>query len=179
MNRPLTVGVIGLGSMGMGAARSLLAANIKTLGLDMSPDACAAFQAAGGQIADSPATMAGQVDILIVFVVNAAQVETVLFGDNGAAEALAAGAVVLLCATIPAAVSRDIAARLDDLQVMMIDGPVSGGAAQAAEGAMTVMASGPAAAFDRAAPALTAIAEKVHRLGDQVGVGSTVKTINQ
>ena len=179
MNRPLTVGVIGLGSMGMGAARSLLAANIKTLGLDMSPDACAAFQAAGGQIADSPVTMARQVDILIVFVVNAAQVETVLFGDNGAAEALAAGAVVLQCATIPAAVSRDIAARLDDLQVMMIDGPVSGGAAKAAEGAMTVMASGPAAAFDRAAPALTAIAEKVHRLGDQVGVGSTVKTINQ
>jgi 3-hydroxyisobutyrate dehydrogenase len=123
--------------------------------------------------------MAEQVDILIVFVVNAAQVESVLFGDGGAAAALSPGAVVVQCATIPAATSRDIASRLTPLKVMMIDGPVSGGAAKAAEGAMTIMASGPDAAFERAMPALDAVAEKIHRLGDEIGVGSTVKTINQ
>ena len=75
--------------------------------------------------------------------------------------------------------SRDIAARLAERDVMMIDGPVSGGAAKAAAGAMTVMASGPDAAFSKAAPVLDAIAEQVHRLGAEAGVGSTVKTINQ
>ncbi len=179
MSLPLTVGVIGLGSMGMGAAKSLLAADIKTFGLDMNPDALASFKAAGGTVANTPAEMAEQVDILIVFVVNAAQVESVLFGDGGAAAALSPGAVVVQCATIPAATSRDIASRLTPLKVMMIDGPVSGGAAKAAEGAMTIMASGPDAAFERAMPALDAVAEKIHRLGDEIGVGSTVKTINQ
>ena len=179
MSLPLTVGVIGLGSMGMGAAKSLLAADIKTFGLDMNPDALASFKAAGGTVANTPAEMAEQVDILIVFVVNAAQVESVLFGDGGAAAALSPGAVVVQCATIPAATSRDIASRLTPSKVMMIDGPVSGGAAKAAEGAMTIMASGPDAAFERAMPALDAVAEKIHRLGDEIGVGSTVKTINQ
>src|SRR5260370_14852391 len=61
----------------------------------------------------------------------------------------------------------------------MHDAVVSGGAAGAASGKLTVMASGPAAAFDSAAEAFAAIAGKVYRLGDIAGIGSTVKTVNQ
>ncbi|MEE3047767.1 MAG: L-threonate dehydrogenase [Pseudomonadota bacterium] len=179
MVNSVTAGVIGLGSMGMGAAKSLLAAGIETHGLDRDVDALAAFGAAGGETGTSPLSMAAGVDVLVIFVVNADQVDSVLFGEDGAAAGLKPGAVVVQCATIPAAKARDIAARLAERDVMMIDGPVSGGAAKAAAGAMTVMASGPDAAFSKAAPVLDAIAEQVHRLGAEAGVGSTVKTINQ
>ncbi|MEC9166851.1 MAG: NAD(P)-binding domain-containing protein, partial [Pseudomonadota bacterium] len=169
MVNSVTAGVIGLGSMGMGAAKSLLAAGIETHGLDRDVDALAAFGAAGGETGTSPLSMAAGVDVLVIFVVNADQVDSVLFGEDGAAAGLKPGAVVVQCATIPAAKARDIAARLAERDVMMIDGPVSGGAAKAAAGAMTVMASGPDAAFSKAAPVLDAIAEQVHRLGAEAG----------
>jgi tRNA threonylcarbamoyl adenosine modification protein YeaZ len=73
----------------------------------------------------------------------------------------------------------EIAARLAEIGIVMLDTPVSGGQVAARGGSMTVMASGSAAAFDRVAPVLDAIAGKVWRLGDEVGVGSTVKMVNQ
>jgi 3-hydroxyisobutyrate dehydrogenase len=112
-------------------------------------------------------------------VVDAAQVEAVLFGADGAVAALPSGAVVVLSATVPASFAAATAARLDESGHLMLDAPVSGGAAGAASGKLTVMASGPAAAFDSADAAFAAIAGKVYRLGDSAGIGSTVKTVNQ
>ena len=76
MVNSVTAGVIGLGSMGMGAAKSLLAAGIETHGLDRDVDALAAFGAAGGETGTSPLSMAAGVDVLVIFVVNADQVDS-------------------------------------------------------------------------------------------------------
>lgn len=174
----MRVGVIGLGAMGMGAAKSCVAAGLETVGCDLSADARAAFAAAGGVAVERPAAM-GALDAALALVVTAGQVDAVLFGEDGLAPLLPAGAVVLLGATTPPDYPPTLAARLAERDVLLLDAPVSGGAAKAAAGEMTVMASGPAAAFDRAAAMLDAIAERVYRIGDRPGQGAAVKMINQ
>lgn len=174
-----SVGVIGLGSMGMGVATSLLKAGFSVYGFDVRPEALRAFQAEGGSAAPTPAEAAKHAPIIITMVVNAAQTQAVLFGEDGAVPYLGTGAVVIASSTMPPAFARDLAERLAAEGILMIDAPVSGGAAKAREGALSIMASGPAEAFDKAAQALDAIAAKVYRLGDQAGAGSTVKMVNQ
>jgi 3-hydroxyisobutyrate dehydrogenase len=112
-------------------------------------------------------------------VVNAEQTEQVLFGTGGALATAAPGTVVLSCATVPPAYAADLAARLAARGMLPLDAPVSGGAAKALSGEMTVMSSGGAAAYDKAAAVLEAVASKVYRLGEAPGLGSKVKMINQ
>ena len=148
------VGLIGLGSMGMGMANCLVKAGFSVAGSDIRRDVVEAFAKAGGIAAANPAETARQAAILFVMVVNAAQVEQVLFGPDGAVAALPSGAVVVLSSTVPASFAVATAARLEASGHLMLDAPVSGGAAGATNGTLTVMASGPAAAFDKAAAAL-------------------------
>ena len=173
------VGIIGLGSMGFGVAQSLLKAGFTVHACDVRPDVMARFVALGGVAAATPAALAAQVDKLIILVVNAAQTDTVLFGEDGAAAALPAGAIVISSATVAPDYAVQLAARLDAMGLVNIDAPVSGGAVKAAAGEMTVMAAGAPAAFERCTALFEAIAGKLYRLGDTPGKGSTVKMINQ
>jgi 3-hydroxyisobutyrate dehydrogenase len=116
---------------------------------------------------------------VILLVVNAEQVEIVLFGEDGAASAMREGSVLLLSATVPPEYAEGLGPRLARRGVYMIDAPVSGGEAKAAQGEMTVMAAGAPEAFSLCAPVFAAIAQKVYRLGDAPGTGSKVKMINQ
>ena len=134
---------------------------------------------AGGQAHTSAAAATDGADVLFVFVVNAEQTEAVLFGPGGAMETAQPGTVVLTCATTPPTFAEAVGARLTDAGMLAIDAPVSGGAAKALAGEMTVMASGSEAAFEKAQSALDAIATKVYRLGETPGAGSRVKMINQ
>jgi 3-hydroxyisobutyrate dehydrogenase len=171
--------VIGLGSMGYGAAASLLRAGFVVHGVDINDEVLQRFTAEGGKAFRSPAEAARGARAVLVFVVNAEQTETVLFGADGAAAALASGALVCACATVPPPVAEQLGQRLAERGLLALDAPVSGGAARAMNGEMTVMASGSAAAFDAAEDVLAAIASKVYRLGDAPGAGSRVKMINQ
>lgn len=174
-----SIGVIGLGSMGLGMARSLLRAGLPVWGYDIRQEVRSAFVGEGGQPVAALAEGAASAGVLFIVVVNAAQTEEVLFGAQGIAARLQPGSVVLCCATIAAAAARRIAARLAEHQVLMLDAPISGGAVRAAAGELTVMASGPQAAFARAETALDAVAAKVYRLGDEAGQGSQIKLVNQ
>jgi 3-hydroxyisobutyrate dehydrogenase len=173
------VGVIGLGAMGMGVARSLLRAGFAVHAFDVRADAVQAVVDAGGHAAASPAALGRVVQTLIVLVVNAEQTEAVLFGPDGAASTLAPGSVVVASATVSPDVARSLGRRIEERGLLMLDAPVSGGAAKAASGQMTIMASGRAEAFACTEAVLAAIAAKVYRLGDEPGPGSTVKMINQ
>ena len=175
----MRVGVIGMGSMGMGAALSLLRAGHAVTGCDMRDTARAEFAAAGGAAVATTADIPDGTEALLVLVVNAQQTEAALFGEAGAATRLAPGAVVISSATMAPDSARALAARAEAMGLLWLDAPVSGGATKAREGAMTVMASGSAAAFAAAQPALDAIATKVWRLGDAVGIGATVKVVHQ
>jgi len=173
------LGVVGLGSMGLGAALSALRKGVTTLGLDTRADARQRFVAAGGSATDSLAELGARSDAVLVLVVNAAQTEEVLFGPDGLLGTLKAGAVVIASATVDPNLPPVWQQRLAERGLWLIDAPVSGGAAKAATGQMTVMASGAPAAFEAARPLLDAIAGKVYRLGDVPGIGSTVKMVNQ
>ena len=173
------VGVIGLGSMGGGVAKSLLAKKFETHVYDVRADVVKAFVAQGAKAAATPAALGAACEVVVILVVNAEQTEKVLFGEQGAAAAMRKGAVVVSSATLAPDVAEQLGARLERMGLLMIDAPVSGGAAKAAAGEMTIMASGAPEAFARCEPVLAAIAAKVYRLGDRPGPGSKVKMINQ
>ncbi|ANF59025.1 L-threonate dehydrogenase [Halotalea alkalilenta] len=174
-----SVGVIGLGSMGMGIARSLLRAGFDTWGCDLSESARSSFAADGGHVAQSPAALGERVDVLFCVVVNARQAQEVLLGEQGACTRMAPGGVVIQCATCAPDAVRALAAPLEALGLSLIDAPISGGAVKAAAGELTVMASGGAEAFDKAAGALDAVSARLFRLGEAIGAGSQVKLVNQ
>lgn len=173
------VGVVGLGSMGMGAARSLVRAGFDCRGCDLNPLQRDSFAAAGGTSVATPAEAARGATALVLMVVNAAQTEAALFGPAGAASTLPAGAVILSSATMAPEGARQLAARVEAAGFHYLDAPISGGAQRAAEGQITVMASGSDAAFTLAGPVLQAIAAKVHNLGDKAGIGASYKIVNQ
>ena len=173
------IGIIGLGAMGKGMAGSLRRAGYLVHVCDARPEAAAAFVADGGVACATPAEVAAHCEVVVSVVVNAAQTETVLFGDGGAAAALARGSVFVMCSTVDPNWSIALEARLADQGILYLDAPISGGAARAASGQMTMMTAGSAAAYDKVGPALDAMAAKVYRLGDKAGAGSKVKIINQ
>lgn len=181
MNREskMSVGVIGLGAMGMGVAMTLVRNGFDVHAYDVRPEAVLKIVNAGGSSAASPAAMAQRVDVLITVVVSAEQTDAVLFGENGAAPHLKPGSVVIASATVSPDYAKSLAKRLDSIGVMMIDGPLSGGAAKAMCGEMTMMTSGSPAAYAKCKEVLEAIAGKIYRLGDEAGLGSVVKMVNQ
>jgi 3-hydroxyisobutyrate dehydrogenase len=173
------IGVIGLGAMGSGVARSLLRAGFEVHVCDVRLSVLEAFAVDGATAHTTPASLAARVEALIVLVVNAEQTENVLFGENGVVGALRQGGIVMASSTVPPHYAEALGARLASAGLGMLDAPVSGGAARAASAEMTVMAAGDPTAFDAMADVLGAIAGKVYRLGNSPGAGSKVKMINQ
>src|SRR5262249_43907166 len=175
----MKVAVIGLGTMGMGAALNLVRKGHQVTGCDVREAARAELAAAGGSAVASAAEVPADPEAVVVFVVNAAQTEDVLSGAQGCLGRVGKGAVVLCCATIAPEAARALEGKITAAGFLMLDAPVSGGKAGAQAGSMTVMASGSEAAFAKAQPVLDAISGKVWRLGAKAGVGSTVKMVNQ
>jgi L-threonate 2-dehydrogenase len=175
----MKVAVIGLGTMGMGAAINLVRKGHVVTGCDVREAARAELTASGGEAVAAPAELPADTEAVVVFVVNAAQTEDVLFGQQGCLGVLAQGIVILCCATVAPEAARALDTKIGAAGFLMLDAPVSGGKAGAHAGTMTVMASGSEAAFAKAQPVLDAISTKVWRLGEKAGVGSTVKMVNQ
>jgi L-threonate 2-dehydrogenase len=173
------VAVIGLGSMGFGMATSLRRAGFDVTGCDVSDDAVARFVTEGGFGAKTPAEAAKKADIVVSVVVNATQTETILFGAGGVAETLARDAVFISSATMDPDIARRLAKQLEASGRHYLDAPISGGAQRAAQGELTILASGSAIAFAKARPALDAMATKLYELGDAAGAGAAFKMINQ
>src|ERR1700694_5341771 len=140
------VTVIGLGSMGFGMATSLRRAGFDVTGCDVAADAVARFVAEGGKGAKTPAEAAKQADIVVSVVLNASQTDTIMFGKDGVVETLAKDAVFVSSATMDPEVARRLAKQLEATGRHYLDAPISGGAPRAAQGELTVLASGSPAA---------------------------------
>lgn len=176
MNR---VGVVGLGAMGLGIAKSLRRAGFVPQVFDVRSGVAQDFAREGGTACASLAELGAASDVVVSVVVNAAQTESVLFGADGLASAMKAGSVFVMCSTVDPGVSVGFEERLARLGILYIDAPISGGAAKAANGEMTMMTSARPEAYAQADRVLEAMAGKVYRLGDRAGAGSKVKVINQ
>src|SRR5260370_3206532 len=173
------VAVIGLGSMGFGMATSLRRAGLDVTGCDVSDDAVARFVADGGNGAKTPAEAAKGADVVVSVVVSAAQTATILFGKDGVGETLAKGAVFVSSATMDPDVARRLAKQLEATGRHYLDAPISGGAQRAAQGELTILASGSPAAFEKGLTALDAIAAQLYELGDAAAEGAAFQIINQ
>jgi 3-hydroxyisobutyrate dehydrogenase-like beta-hydroxyacid dehydrogenase len=164
--------------MGFGMAESALKAGFKVYGFDPNSNAVQRFTALGGDAA-SPSAVAQTLDVVVVVVVNAAQTQSVLFGDAGIVSHLKPGATVISCATVPPTFAKDMETQCNSHGVNYLDSPISGGSVKAASGQLTIMASGKPEAFAHSKPVLDALAEKVFELGTEAGPGSAMKVVNQ
>lgn len=172
------VGVIGLGDMGSGLARNLIKNGFETYGFDLSENRMAAFVEMGGKPAKSVADVGANAEAVFVMVMTGAQAKAVILGD-GLVSTLRPRSVILLTATIKASEARDIGAGVTAAGFEMIDSPVSGGFPGAQGGTLTMMAAGSDAALDSARPAMEAVSQTIHRVGDRPGDGQTVKACLQ
>ena len=165
--------------MGAGIAATLRGKGYEMHVCDARPGAASAFASQGGVACATPADVAKACEVVVSVVVNAQQTDSVLFGEGGAAAAMRPGSVFVMCSTVDPNWSIALEQRLDALGIHYVDAPISGGAAKAASGQMTVMSSARPEAYARADAVLDAMAGKVYRLGDRAGAGSKVKIINQ
>ena len=167
------IAVIGLGSMGYGMATSLLRSGHEVWGFDVNVTQVDRFVEEGGKTGVL-SEEALRFDIAVVVVLNAAQTESVLFGENGIVPHMKRGSIIMSCATMAPQFARKMATASESYGVIYLDTPISGGQAKAAKGRITVMASG-----KPVKGVLDAIAENFFDLGKEVGAGSVMKAINQ
>jgi 3-hydroxyisobutyrate dehydrogenase len=176
---PVTnVAFIGLGAMGAAMATRVINAGFVTRGFDINADALERFEASGGRRAASPAAAVEHADVVVVMVHNAAQTDLVLFGPNGCTDGMAPGAVIWLASTVSPDYVKSLEERLAVKELMLVDGPVSGGVTGAREGSLSIMAGASDAAFTKIEPVMRACAAKIFRVG-AAGAGASVKLINQ
>jgi putative dehydrogenase len=172
------VGVIGLGAMGMGVARSLLRVGFSVFACDARASVAHGFAKEGGVACDAPSDVAANSSIVISVVVNADQTEQVLFAERGCAATMRPGSVFVMCSTVDPNWSIQLERRLADLGLLYLDCPVSGGPGRAATGDLTLMAAGVPAAYEKCEVALNAISARLYKLDSKAGAGSKVKLIN-
>jgi 3-hydroxyisobutyrate dehydrogenase-like beta-hydroxyacid dehydrogenase len=168
------VAFLGLGIMGSRMARNLRAAGFDVVVWNRTR---ARAEELGEPIADTPRAAAEQADVVITMVVDAPQVEEVLFGETGAAEGLAEGALVVDMSTIAPSAVKAIAARLGERGISFVDAPVTGSKPRAEDGTLTIMAGGSPEDFARAKPLFAAIGELIVHCGPS-GHGAMVKLLN-
>jgi 3-hydroxyisobutyrate dehydrogenase len=174
------VGVIGIGAMGFA-----MAANLKRLGhaprvRDIDPKVVAAAVVEGLAHDDSPAALAAQCDLIAIVVVDAAQIDEVLFGAQGVVHAprRAQPPVVMICSTIAAADTERFRDRLLEHGIALLDAPISGGPARAAAGAMSMMLACEKALFERFEALLREMAGTLFYVGEKVGDAARTKLVN-
>ncbi len=172
------IGFVGLGIMGAPMAQNLLKAGFEVAVWNRTASKCEPLVSAGAKAAESPAAVAAASEVTVSCVTNSADVEEVVLGPSGIAEGAAPGSVHIDCSTISPEVTRQIAAKLAERQVQMLDAPVSGGDVGAKAGTLAIMVGGESATFERCLPVLQAMGKTIVHVGPS-GAGQVVKLCNQ
>ncbi len=167
------VGVIGLGDIGRGVADSCVGAGIALTVCDIRPEALEAF-ADRASTTTSPAVLAEESDVIVVAVVNDAQVLSVTSGDDGVLGSAAPGTVLVVVSTISPGALASVAEAAASAGVRVVDCGVSGGPAAAAAGELICMVGGSEEDIAAASPALEAMGSLVVRMGE-LGTGLLAK----
>jgi 3-hydroxyisobutyrate dehydrogenase-like beta-hydroxyacid dehydrogenase len=172
------VGFIGLGIMGSRQAASLRRAGFELTVHNRTRERAETWAAEhGGQVADSPRAVAESSDIVVTMVVDGAQVEEMLLGDDGAIQGARPNTLFIDMSTIGPAHARRIGAALEERGHRFVDAPVTGSAPKAEDGTLTIMVGGSDEDFERAKPLLDAMGELIVHVGPQ-GHGQLVKLLN-
>jgi 3-hydroxyisobutyrate dehydrogenase len=172
------IGLVGIGNMGLAMALRLLERGCTVAVRDLEPAREGEARDAGARIAASAADVARGATATVLAVVDDSQVEAVLFGPAGVAEAAAPGHAIVLCPTLSPGATEACAARLADRGIDCIDAPMSGGPARARDGSMSLMVACADAVFERHRPLLEALSSRLFRVGQRPGDGARTKLVN-
>ena len=173
------IGVIGLGDMGSGLAKNLIANGFSVFGMDLKRERQAAFTDMGGTLVNDAAELGHRVDAVFVMVMNGDQAKSVILGPDGLIEHMQTGGVVILSATIKPHEAVEIGVAMQGSGIDLIDTPVSGGFPGAQGGTLTMMAAAAEEVMTRARPVLEAVSASIHHVGTKAGDGQTVKACLQ
>ena len=173
------IGFLGLGIMGAPMTRNLIDAGFSVTVFDVDSAKVAAMQQAGATSAGSPASVAGETDIVVACLPSADVVEQAVNGPDGIIEGCRDGQVFVDTTTSFPAASQRVAEQLGTRGVAMLDAPVSGGRKGAEEAELSIMVGGPAAVFERCRPLLEAMGKRITLMGEEVGAGGYAKLTNQ
>jgi 3-hydroxyisobutyrate dehydrogenase len=172
------IGFIGLGIMGQGMARNLLKAGFSLTVWNRTPARMEPLVELGAKSSNSPADLAAQSDIIITCVSDTPDVEEVILGENGAIMGSKEGGLLIDMSTISPHTTRDIAEKLAQKGVHMLDAPISGGSEGAAKGSLSIMVGGQEDQFTRAMLVFQAMGKTITHVGP-IGAGQTAKLVNQ
>ena len=173
----MKVGYVGLGAMG-GALASHLVEKHSLSVLDLNRDVVASFVGRGARGAENGADLARGCELVLLCLPRSSDVQQALFGAKGLAEGLAPGTVVIDQTSGMPSETREFARELDARGVKLLDAPVSGAMATAIAGTVSIIASGDRPSFDRVRTVLTDISPNVFYVGERVGNGQTMKSVN-
>ena len=175
----MKTGVIGLGDMGSGLAKNLMANGFETSGFDLSDKRMADFAGMGGVACAGAGDVGRHADAVFVMVMNGDQAKYVIFGEDGLAATMGEGGIIILTATIKPSEAREIGAGLEGTGLRMVDSPVSGGFPGAQGGTLTMMAAAPDDLMAAAQPVMDAVSGTIHHVGTAAGEGQVMKACLQ
>lgn len=173
------VGIIGLGNMGIGMAKNIIKKGFDLVGYDLRDERLRILETLGGKGASSPQEVGQQSDVVFVMVLNGKQAKQVVAAEDGLLQSMRAGSTIIVSATIEPKEIRNIAEIVFAKGVNLIDAPVSGGKSGAEAGTLTVMAAAKKEIFDANQNVLHAVGERIFHVGEEIGIGQTVKAALQ
>ena len=170
------VGLIGVGNMGRGMSRNILKAGHQLTMYDVRSEAMEALVQEGADAAESPRAVGVAADTVFIMVLNVEQVKAALLGEDGLLAGLNPGSTVICTATIGRSQVMEVGELVTAKGVNIVDAPVSGGAPGAAAGTLTMMVAADGKAFAAAKPVLEAVGRDIYHVGEDIGMGQTVKS---
>ena len=169
------IGIVGLGDMGLAMAKNIIKDGFELTGFDLREERLTMLESAGGRRAGSVAAVGEVADTVLVMVLNGSQVESVVAGEDGLLKTMRPGTTIIVSATIQPAEIRRLAKAVADKGVELIDSPVSGGKSGAEAGTLAMMVAGKKDVFEAQRDLLQAVGEKIFHVGEEIGLGQTVK----
>jgi 3-hydroxyisobutyrate dehydrogenase-like beta-hydroxyacid dehydrogenase len=169
------IGIIGLGSMGLAMAKNIVDSGFPLTGFDVRQESLGLLEAAGGEPVGSAAHVGANADAVFVMVLNGRQVREVVAGEDGLLETMKPGSTIIVTATIDPAEIEELAPLIAEKGIEIIDSPVSGGKGGAEAGTLTLMAAAKKEVFEANLEVLQAVGEKIFHVGEEIGMGQTVK----
>jgi putative dehydrogenase len=169
------IGIIGLGDMGIGLSRNIIKAGFKLTGFDLREERMQLLEKAGGKRGTSVADVGENSDTVFIMVLNGKQATNVVAGDDGLLKSMKPGSTIIVSATIEPSQTRQIEELLSGSGIAMIDAPVSGGKNGAENGTLTMMAAAKKEVFDAQQDVLRAVGKDIFHVGEEIGMGQTVK----
>jgi 3-hydroxyisobutyrate dehydrogenase-like beta-hydroxyacid dehydrogenase len=173
------VGFVGLGDMGIGLTNNLLKNGFEVTGYDVREERIKDLVKSGGKAASGCREVAENSDAVFVMVLNGQQVKDVVLGENSLLEGLKPGSTIIITATINPSEVKELENPLSEKGINLIDTPVSGGKSGADNGTLTMMTAAKKEVFDDCKNILDAVGQNIYHVGEEIGMGQTVKAALQ